>query len=83
MEGPRSTRLRKRAKGQGARSQTSCGHKKDNLDLSEPTYHCEHRGLTIVRDLNTAVNLTRWPALQTSLDAEKALVTAADQRHTS
>jgi hypothetical protein len=77
MEGPRSTRLRKRAKGRVARSQTSCGHKKDNLDLSEPTYHCEHRGLTIDRDLNAAVDLARWPALQTVQAAEKALVTAA------
>ncbi len=56
---------------------SGCGHKKDRLDLSERTYHCEHCGLTIDRDLNAAINLARWPALQTSLEAEKALATVA------
>ena len=56
---------------------SGCGHKKDRLDLSERTYHCEHCGLTIDRDLNAAINLARWPALQTSQEAGKALATAA------
>jgi putative transposase len=33
---------------------SGCGHKKEGLDLSERTYHCEHCGL--------AINLARWPA---------------------
>ncbi len=56
---------------------SGCGHKKERLDLSERTYRCEHCGLTIDRDLNAAINLARWPALQTAQEAEQALATAA------
>ena len=34
-----------------------CGNKKDNLSLSDRTYHCDECGLTIDRDLNAAINL--------------------------
>jgi putative transposase len=34
-----------------------CGHKKDELLLSEREYHCEECGLWIDRDLNAALNL--------------------------
>ncbi len=56
---------------------SGCAHKKERLDLSERTYRCEHCGLVIDRDLNAAINLARWPALQTIQAAEKALATAA------
>jgi putative transposase len=56
---------------------SGCAHKKDRLELSERTYHCERCGLTVDRDLNAAVNLARWPALQATRAAEKALATAA------
>lgn len=35
-----------------------CGCKKNNLKLSERTYHCEHCGNVIDRDLNAAINLS-------------------------
>jgi putative transposase len=56
---------------------SGCGHMKDHLDLSERTYQCEHCGLVIDRDLNAAINLARWPALQATQAADKALATAA------
>ena len=34
-----------------------CGNKKDNLSLSDRTYHCDECGLDIDRDLNAAINL--------------------------
>ncbi|MDR0958506.1 MAG: transposase [Clostridiales bacterium] len=33
-----------------------CGNKKEVLSLSERTYHCEHFGTVICRNLNTAIN---------------------------
>lgn len=36
-----------------------CGHKKADLSLSDRTYVCEACGLTIDRDLNAAINLSR------------------------
>ena len=37
---------------------SNCGCKKDNLKLSERTYHCEHCGNIMDRDLNAAINLS-------------------------
>lgn len=37
---------------------SGCGHVKDELLLSERTYHCEVCGLSMDRDLNAALNLT-------------------------
>lgn len=37
---------------------SNCGNKKDNLKLSERTYHCEHCGNIMDRDLNAAINLS-------------------------
>ena len=34
-----------------------CGHKKQDLDLSERTYHCSWCGISIDRDVNAAINL--------------------------
>lgn len=36
---------------------SNCGHKKDNLLLSERTYHCSNCGILIDRDRNAAINL--------------------------
>ena len=36
---------------------SSCGHKKNNLTLSERTYHCSECGTSIDRDVNAAINL--------------------------
>ena len=36
----------------------NCGCKKDKLKLSERTYHCEHCGNVMDRDLNAAINLS-------------------------
>ena len=35
----------------------SCGNKKDDLKLSERTYHCGVCGISIDRDINAAINL--------------------------
>lgn len=37
---------------------SNCGCKKDKLKLSERTYHCEHCGNIMDRDLNAAINLS-------------------------
>ena len=37
---------------------SKCGCKKDKLKLSERTYHCEHCGNIMDRDLNAAINLS-------------------------
>lgn len=36
---------------------SGCGHVKDEMKLSERTYHCEHCGLTLDRDDNAARNI--------------------------
>ncbi len=36
---------------------SSCGHKKNELSLSEREYECEECGLKVDRDLNAALNL--------------------------
>ncbi len=36
---------------------STCGHKKDDLTLSDRSYHCTECGLDIDRDLNAAINL--------------------------
>ena len=38
---------------------SNCGHKKENLELSERTYTCEACGFSIDRDLNAALNLMK------------------------
>lgn len=43
---------------------SGCGHVKEHLDLSEPTYRCDICGLELDRDLNAAINLARWPTRQ-------------------
>ena len=39
---------------------SNCGHKKENLELSERTYTCEACGFSIDRDLNAALNLKNY-----------------------
>lgn len=41
---------------------SGCGTIKADLKLNDRTYHCEHCGLTIDRDYNAAVNLSRYVA---------------------
>lgn len=36
-----------------------CGHKKDELSLSERAFHCEKCGVELDRDLNAAINLEK------------------------
>ena len=36
---------------------SNCGHKKDNLTLSERTYHCGQCDVSMDRDVNAAINL--------------------------
>ena len=36
---------------------SSCGHKKDDLTLSDRQYHCGHCGASLDRDVNAAINL--------------------------
>ena len=37
-----------------------CGNKKKDLKLSDRTYHCEHCGVVIDRDLNASINLYQY-----------------------
>jgi len=39
---------------------SNCGCKKENLSLSERVFKCEHCKFTLDRDLNAAINLSRW-----------------------
>ncbi|MXZ01325.1 IS200/IS605 family element transposase accessory protein TnpB [Candidatus Poribacteria bacterium] len=41
---------------------SSCGHKKDDLTLSDRHYHCSHCGASIDRDVNAAINLRNLAA---------------------
>jgi putative transposase len=43
---------------------SGCGHVKQTLHLQERTYHCDHCGLELDRDLNAAINLARWATQQ-------------------
>lgn len=36
---------------------SACGQIKDNLSLSDRTYHCEHCGLKLDRDYNASINI--------------------------
>ena len=36
---------------------SACGQIKDNLSLSDRTYHCEHCGLNLDRDYNASINI--------------------------
>lgn len=38
---------------------SNCGDKKEDLKLSERTYHCEKCGIEMDRDLNAAINIKR------------------------
>jgi putative transposase len=38
---------------------SNCDHKKEELKLSERTYHCDECGIEIDRDLNAAINIER------------------------
>jgi putative transposase len=38
---------------------SNCDHKKQELKLSERTYHCDKCGFSIDRDLNAAINIER------------------------
>lgn len=40
---------------------SNCGAVKEDLTLADRTYHCNHCGLTIDRDLNASLNLMKTP----------------------
>lgn len=44
-----------------------CGNVKTKLSLSERTYHCEACGLSIDRDWNASINLSRYGLVRSSL----------------
>lgn len=45
---------------------SGCGHVKEELSLSERTYHCEECGMSLDRDLNAAINLMRFAQQEAS-----------------
>lgn len=47
---------------------SGCGHVKDGMSLSERTYRCDACGREIDRDLNAAINLSRWPGAAGTLE---------------
>jgi len=50
---------------------SECGCIKDDLKLSDRTYHCDGCGLSIDRDLNAAINLERYHTVSsTGIDAQ-------------
>jgi putative transposase len=57
---------------------SGCGHKKDQMPLSERIYCCEACGLVIDRDLNAALNLVAWARLEMSLPGVSRNVTPAE-----
>ena len=46
-----------------------CGHVKKILPLSQRTYECDKCGLVIDRDLNAALNLSKWTPLEKNIAA--------------
>jgi hypothetical protein len=48
--------------GLGVQSAAGCGTVKTKLVLSERTYHCDHCGLDLDRDINAARNLMHLAA---------------------
>ena len=46
-----------------------CGQVKTTLELSQRTYHCDHCNLVIDRDLNAALNLSKWTPLEKNIAA--------------
>jgi putative transposase len=45
---------------------SQCGHKKEQLKLSERVYHCEHCGMEMDRDLNATINLLHYKMYELS-----------------
>lgn len=43
---------------------SKCGHKKEELKLSERIYHCDNCGFEVCRDLNAAINLEKYPLVE-------------------
>ncbi|MHB1624995.1 MAG: IS607 family element RNA-guided endonuclease TnpB, partial [Candidatus Dormibacteria bacterium] len=60
---------------------SGCGTAKEELSLSERTYHCSSCGLVLDRDLNAAINLAGWahPAVTASA-AETLTAWGADRK---
>ena len=52
---------------------SSCGHKKEELKLSERTFVCEKCNFEMDRDLNAAINLERWPTCCRQQSVDSAL----------
>jgi putative transposase len=46
---------------------SKCGYKKEELKLSERTFHCEKCNFEIDRDRNAAINLEKYPLVEGNL----------------
>jgi putative transposase len=57
---------------------SGCGHKKEEMPLSERIYRCDACGLILDRDLNAALNLVTWARLNLSLPGVPRNVTPAE-----
>lgn len=55
-----------------------CGNIKDDLKLSDRTYHCDVCGLTINRDLNASINIKRFGLISLALPTDSGEVTPVD-----
>jgi putative transposase len=47
---------------------SSCGHKKQQMDLSQREFHCDSCGTTLHRDTNAAINIRNWGLQQWCID---------------
>jgi putative transposase len=45
-----------------------CGHKKNQMDLSQREFHCDSCGHTLHRDINAAINIKNWGFQQWCID---------------
>ena len=50
---------------------SDCGHKLDNLKLSQRTFNCSCCGLSLSRDLNAAINLDRYGSTTRPITASR------------
>ncbi len=58
---------------------SSCGNKKDSLELSERTYCCHRCGMKMDRDLNAAKNLSQYKPENTAVSQTATACGASDQ----
>ena len=51
---------------------SNCGHIRSDLTVGERTYHCDHCGAVIDRDLNAAINLMKSGLVEPEASVEQA-----------